>query len=55
MSEAVLPSQHDWQAAAAAMERAAALRAQADQLEGLTGLLDTALTALELLELEVCL
>ncbi len=41
------------QAAAAAMERAAGLRAQVDQLDGLVSLMDTASTAMELLDLEV--
>ena len=41
------------QAAAAAMERAADLRAQVDQMDRLTGLMDTASTAMELLDLEV--
>ena len=41
------------QAAATAMERAADLRAQVDQMDRLAGLMDTASTAVELLDLEV--
>ncbi len=41
------------QAAAAAMERAAGLRAQVEQMDGLVSLMDTASTAMELLDLEV--
>ncbi len=35
------------------MERAADLRAQVDQMDGLTSLMDTGSTAMELLDLEV--
>ena len=35
------------------MERAAGLRAQVEQIDGLVSLMDTASTAMELLDLEV--